>query len=146
VASDLLSKWLAWWQPLRGGLTLWGLANGLPLTNGWFWARVRGGYLLYRGCGSRDQIDWSRPAGAAAVDATVIREYGWMRQDQPGAPAPCGRIDDDLSAHPPLFPQPPLGGGQLLQNRRARRAADRGAPFHRAFEIEPFPHVRVKQV
>jgi len=84
VASDLLSKWLAWWQPLRGGLTLWGLANGLPLTNGWFWARVRGGYLLYRGCGSRDQIDWSRPAGAAAVDATVIREYGWMRQDQPG--------------------------------------------------------------
>lgn len=85
MAGELLGKWLSWWRPVRGGLTEWGLANGLLLTGGWFWARVRGGYLLYRGRGGRGQIDWRQPAGAAGFDAREIHEFPWKPRGPAGS-------------------------------------------------------------
>jgi len=76
--NDLAGKWIGWWQPLFGGLTPWGLANGLLLTGGWFWARVRGGCLLYRGLSTRAAIDYDRPVGAAGHDATEMLQYDWI--------------------------------------------------------------------
>jgi len=84
ASVDLLQRWLGWWQPLSGGLTPWGLANGLMLTGGWFWSRIRGGYNLYRGAGSRENIDWTRPIGAAGYDATEIWEFDWVARGQGG--------------------------------------------------------------
>ncbi len=84
MANDLLRTWLGWWQPIAGGLSETGVANGLLLTGGWFWARVRGGYLLYRGLGGWGNIDWDRPVGAAAADAGEVREFGWMARGPAG--------------------------------------------------------------
>jgi hypothetical protein len=78
MLSDLAGKWINWWQPLLGGLTRWGLASGLPLTCGWFWARVRGGCLLYRGLSTRAAINYDHPVGAAGHDATEMLQYDWI--------------------------------------------------------------------
>lgn len=85
MASELLSKWLSWWQPMSRGLSEQGVANGLLLTGGWFWARIRGGYLLYCGCGDRSHIDWGRPVGAAGFDAREVHEFGWMERGPAGS-------------------------------------------------------------
>jgi len=84
MGDDLLSKWLGWWQPLSGGLTPWGFVNGLLLTGGWFWSRVRGGYNLYRGADDKEQIDWSHPVGAGASDSSEVREFAWTAKPAGG--------------------------------------------------------------
>lgn len=84
MASDLLTKWFSWWQPLQAGLTRYGVANGLLLTGGLFWVRLHGGSLLYRGPDTPDQIDWETPVGSAGADARRIREFDWLPPTAPG--------------------------------------------------------------
>jgi len=78
--SDLLTKWLAHYDPIHRGWTPAGIANAVCATNGFAAARPQGGCNLYRGT-SYAAID--RVVGAAAHDATAIAPFTWVPQ-QPG--------------------------------------------------------------
>lgn len=75
--SELLTKWLAHYDPVHRGWTARGIANGLCATNGFAFPRIRGGVNLYRGLGDAANIDFSDPVGAGAADASEIRNFAW---------------------------------------------------------------------
>lgn len=82
MATDLLSKWLAHYDPIHRGWTPRGIANGVCATNGYSFPRVGGGYNLYRGTPDAESIDYSSPVGAGGADATEIQTFAW-RLHQP---------------------------------------------------------------
>lgn len=74
--SKLLEGWLSRYDPIHRGWTRAGIANGLTVTNGFSFPRVRGGYNLYRTVvGGADD-----PAlvGAAGADATQVQPFAWI--------------------------------------------------------------------
>jgi len=83
MGSDLLAKFLLHYDPIHDGFTPSGIANGVSLTNGFSFPRIRGGYNLYRGGPAREDIDWSVPVGAAPADAATIANFPW-RGHTPG--------------------------------------------------------------
>ena len=77
MASDLLSKWLTYWDPIHRGWTPLGIANGVCTTNGFFFPRIRGGYNLRRYTGGTP--DATAPiVGAAGADTNTIKTFGWV--------------------------------------------------------------------
>lgn len=82
MVTDLLSKWLAHYDPIHRGWTPRGIANGVCATNGYSFPRVGGGYNLYRGTPDSDDLDYSSPVGAAGTGAAEIQTFAW-RLHQP---------------------------------------------------------------
>lgn len=82
MITDLLSKWLAHYDPIHRGWTPRGIANGVCATNGYCFPRIGGGYNLYRGTPDAASIDYSSPVGAAGANAVEIRTFAW-RLHQP---------------------------------------------------------------
>ena len=78
---SLLDKYIAATDSIRRGFTARGIANGLPITRGFSFPRIAGGYNLYRGKDSLDAIDWVNPVGAASADANELRNFSWMGHD-----------------------------------------------------------------
>ncbi len=76
--SELLRKHLVHYDPVHLGLTRTGIANAMMLSLGFSFLRVAGGYNLYRGAEQKSAIDWDSPVGAAAADATSIRNFPWI--------------------------------------------------------------------
>jgi len=75
--SDLLTKWLAHYDPVHRGWTPRGIATGVCATGGFFFPRVRGGYHLRRAPGGVPTM--SAPiVGAGAAGQTTIREFPWV--------------------------------------------------------------------
>ncbi len=81
--DNLLTKWLAFYDPIHRGFTPRGIANGGMTTVGWSFPRIRGGFNLYRGAPSGNDIDFTDPVGAAGFDADEIRNFAW-RNHSPG--------------------------------------------------------------
>ena len=75
--SDLLTKSLTHYDPLRRGFTRTGLANAMRLTRGRFWSRIAGGYNLRRAIGRRPTSD-DPVVGAAGSDAVSIVNFTWQ--------------------------------------------------------------------
>lgn len=78
--QDLVSKFVSRLS-LDRGLSMVGLANGMMLTGGIFWPRIKGGYNLYRGKDDPANIDWSFPVGASGGDSVQIKTFGWLSYD-----------------------------------------------------------------
>jgi len=76
AVTDLLSKWLVHYDPIHRGWTPRGIAGAVCTTRGYGFARVGGGYNLYRGVVGSG-IDFSSPVGAAGFDATQIKTFEW---------------------------------------------------------------------
>lgn len=74
---DLLTKWLAWYDPIHHGWTRLGIANGVCATNGFSFPRIRGGYNLYR---TEDGVPspYLEPAGSAGAEASTVRTFPWV--------------------------------------------------------------------
>lgn len=83
MSCDLLTKWLAHYDPIHFGLTAAGITNGVFALVGSGFVRIGGGYNLYRGVGAREAVDWSDPVGAAGADASVVKNFSW-RGHSPG--------------------------------------------------------------
>ncbi len=79
--GEILDKWFAYWCPLELGLTPDGLANALPLTQGVFWARCKGGHNLYRWTGSPSPVQPGRIVGAAAARAHEVSNFPFIGHD-----------------------------------------------------------------
>ena len=79
--DNLLTKWLAFYDPIHRGFTPRGIANGGITTVGWSFPRIKGGFNLYRGTPSGNDIDFSDPVGAAGFDATEIRNFTWRNHN-----------------------------------------------------------------
>lgn len=77
MVTDLLSKWLAYYDPIHRGWTPKGIANGVSATRGFSFPRVAGGYNLYRGAPGADDIDFSAPVGASGAAAREIKTFSW---------------------------------------------------------------------
>jgi hypothetical protein len=76
MASEMLTKWLSYYDPIHRGNTQRGIANGMTATLGWAYPRVLGGYNLYRGVDGA-AVDDSLPVGAADSDAKSISNFSW---------------------------------------------------------------------
>lgn len=77
MQNDLFEKWLKHYDPIHRGYTPRGIANGVCATNGWFFPRVRGGYNLYRGTPTAEDIDEDVPVGAAGFGAVKVSNFAW---------------------------------------------------------------------
>ena len=94
--DNLLTKWLAFYDPIHRGFTPRGIANGGITTVGWSFPRIKGGLNLYRGTPTANDVDFTDPVGAAGFDGQEIRNFSW-RNHQPSttsqahfpAPANC---------------------------------------------------------
>ena len=75
--DNLLTKWLAHYDPIHRGFSPGGIANGGITTVGWSFPRIKGGFNLYRGVPSANDIDFTDPVGAAGFDDTEIRNFSW---------------------------------------------------------------------
>ena len=79
--TDLLTKWLAHYDPIHRGYTPRGIANGVCATNGFAFPRIAGGYNLYRGDVALGGIDYTVPVGAASASASTsaqsIDTFSW---------------------------------------------------------------------
>lgn len=79
MAGELVTKWLAVWEPLSLGQFGDSRANGLGLTCGQFWLRTVGGYNLYRWTGDRCAVDVSGGiVGSAQSGASVITNFPFV--------------------------------------------------------------------
>jgi hypothetical protein len=76
--TELLSKWLAHYDPIHRGWTPAGIANGVCATGGWSFPRITGGYNLRRAC-SRLPAAADPIVGAAGSEAADIRTFPWVR-------------------------------------------------------------------
>ncbi len=81
MSESLLSSWLRHYDPIHRGWTPNGIANGVCVTNGWAFPRIRGGYNLRRSLsgppGPGDLI-----VGAAPADAREVRTFAWVAHPQ----------------------------------------------------------------
>jgi len=77
MSFDLLAKWLTWYDPIHRGWTPQGIANGVCMTSGFSFPRIRGGYNLRRAVGEVPS-ETSAIVGAAGADATTIRTFPWI--------------------------------------------------------------------
>lgn len=77
MATGMLGKWLAHYDPIHRGYTPAGIANGVTAMGGWGFPRVRGGYNVYRGTGGAESIDFAHPVGAAGFTSTTIANFSW---------------------------------------------------------------------
>lgn len=78
--SELLTKYLAARDTIHRGRTPWGIANGLRITAGRSFPRIRGGYLIYRGL-STATIDRDNPVGAAGFGTRRIEPFPWVAHE-----------------------------------------------------------------
>jgi len=79
MVGDLVTKWLAVWEPLSLGQFGDSRANGLGLTCGQFWLRTTGGYNLYRWTGDRYPVDVSGGiVGAVRSGASAITNFPFI--------------------------------------------------------------------
>lgn len=69
MALTLLERYLAYADAARGGIRAAGVANGLTLSGGEFWTRIKGGYNLYRSEGETPDPANAIIVGAAAPTA-----------------------------------------------------------------------------
>ena len=136
--SDLLDKYRDHYDALYLGMTRPGLANGMHATLGQMFPRAGGGYNLYRGANSPDQIDWDDPVGAAGRDAENVRNFadrphdtnkvyhyavraispGGVEQDRDGDPAGLRFDVSGQALLPPVHPPDelqcdPVAGGKF---------------------------------
>ena len=72
------TTWLK--EALFGGMTANAFKLGTVLTLGWFWPRVGGCSLLYRG-GSMEQIDFANILTVAEVDAGQIQPPSYVQHN-----------------------------------------------------------------
>ncbi len=79
--ESLMQRWLCHYDPIHRGFTPKGIANGLTATAGWSFPRIRGGFNLYRGSPTVNDIDYDEPIGAAGCDAAEIRNFSWRRHE-----------------------------------------------------------------
>jgi hypothetical protein len=77
VQGGMLAKWLVHYDPIHRGYTARGIANGVCATSGWSFPRLAGGYNLYRGTPTPQDIDLLRPVGAAGTSAERISTFSW---------------------------------------------------------------------
>ena len=77
MTDCLLAKWLDHYDPIHRGYTPRGIANGVCATAGWTFPRLGGGYNLYRGTPTADDIDYGVPVGAAGAGAGRINNFLW---------------------------------------------------------------------
>lgn len=80
VNADLLASWLRWYDPVHRGWTPLGIANGICMTNGFSFPRIRGGYNLYRAI-EHIPSRGAEPAGAAGSTASRLRTFPWIRHN-----------------------------------------------------------------
>jgi hypothetical protein len=80
MPDALLAKWLKHYDPLYRGWTPDGIANGVCLTNGFSFPRIKGGYNLRRST-SRQSDPQDRIVGAAGHDATTIRVFSFATHE-----------------------------------------------------------------
>ncbi len=78
MAISLLAGWLAHYDPIHRGWTIAGIANGVCATNGFCFARIRGGYNLRR---TRDGESAVELVGAAGADARTVTTFPWVRHE-----------------------------------------------------------------
>lgn len=75
--TDLFDKWLDHYDPIHRGYTPRGIANAVCATNGWCFPRIGGGYNLYRGTPTIEDIDYSVPVGAAGPGVGQVANFAW---------------------------------------------------------------------
>jgi len=73
--TALLETFSRHYDPLYLGMGRRALANALHVTLGQSFPRPGGGYNLYRGSGSAQQIDWDHPVGVAGKDAAAVSNF-----------------------------------------------------------------------
>jgi len=79
--SELLTKWLAYYDPLFFGATFTGVVHGVGLMLGvGGWCQPGGMHVLYRGS-SRVSIDYDTPVGAAGPGVSSITLFPWITHD-----------------------------------------------------------------
>jgi hypothetical protein len=91
-------------EMLLGGQTANGFRIGTAIFRGWFWARVKGCRLVYRG-GSMETIDFDRILAVTDADASEISLPSYLAHE-PGqvyfyvvrCSNGCGRIERTLQA------------------------------------------------
>jgi len=73
------TMWLR--EALFGGMTCNGFKLGTVLNMGWFWSRVSGCSVLYRGC-SMEAIDFARILSVAEPDADEISPPCYIQHEE----------------------------------------------------------------
>ncbi len=80
MQSKPLTVWLKTCDPIHRGWTRWGIANGLCAMEGRSYARMAGGYNLYRSLGGVPD-EHSDLVGAADAAAREIRTFPWVMHE-----------------------------------------------------------------
>ncbi len=162
MAVSLLTRWLAHNDPIHWGWTPAGITAGSPVVCGLHWARLAGGYILYRAAlGSTGQPDTANAVecGATSPTATTptsirptssqgascVRAY-WIHAASPGGaiesqPFDWHAVETD-GAGAPVSAAPsapfnlrvvPLAGGYLMASWKHNR--ETGTPKPVAFNV-----------
>ncbi|MBI4580367.1 MAG: hypothetical protein HY718_11735 [Planctomycetes bacterium] len=77
MGSKHLENWLTAYDPIHRGWTRAGIANGLSMTNGFFFPRIEGGYNLYRAVGSVPGPS-AELVGAAGAGVSSVQTFPWV--------------------------------------------------------------------
>lgn len=83
MSCDLLPKWLNHYDPVHRGWTPVGIAHGVCATHGFFFPRIRGGYILRR-CRDGSSAPVDEIVGSTGADAEMVHTFPWVVHEAGG--------------------------------------------------------------
>ena len=112
-------------EALCGGMSAAGLRLGIVLTRGWFWVRISGCAILYRG-NRLDAIDWTDILAVANAGSGYIEPPQYVEHESSSTyfynircANHCGELED---THAAVLRFSTDGNGELLQGVNVGRS------------------------